>query len=155
VRRGWAVLLAAAALTGVAAFALDRIFPPDLARYATRSLELRDAGGRTLHAALAADGRWRLSARPEDVDPRYLSLLLAQEDRRFWSHRGVDPIALGRAVWQFVTHRHIVSGGSTLTMQVARLLMAHRHTVAGKLVEMARAVQLETATARATSSRCI
>ncbi len=143
-RRGWAVLLAAAALTGVAAIALDRIFPPDLARYATRSLELRDAGGRTLHAALAADARWRLPARPEDVDPRYLSLLLAQEDRRFRSHRGVDPIALGRAVWQFVTHRHIFSGGSTLTMQVARLLMPHRHTVAGKLVEMARAVQLET-----------
>jgi penicillin-binding protein 1C len=143
VRRGWAIPLAAAALTGVAAIAIDRLFPPDLTRYATRSLELHDRGGRTLHVTLAADGRWRLPARPEDVDPRYLSLLLAQEDRRFWSHRGVDPIALGRAVAQLVTRRHIVSGGSTLTMQVARLLMPHRHTVAGKLVEMARAVQLE------------
>jgi penicillin-binding protein 1C len=143
VRRASAFLLAAAALAGVAAIALDRIFPPDLTRYATRSFELRDAGGRTLHVALAADGRWRLPAWPEDVDPRYLSLLLAREDRRFWRHPGVDPIALGRAIRQLVASRHVVSGGSTVTMQVARLLMPHRHTLASKLIEMARAVQLE------------
>ena len=91
-RRGWMVLLAAAALTGAGAIALDRVFPPDLARYTTRSLELRDADGRTLHVGLAADGMWRLPARPEDVDARYLSLLLMQEDRRFWRHPGVDPL---------------------------------------------------------------
>ena len=142
-RGGWATLLAAAALTGAGVIALDRTFPPDLTRYATRSLELRDAEGRTLHVALAADGRWRLPARPEDADPRYLALLLAQEDRRFWRHPGVDPIALARAVLQLLAQGHVVSGGSTLTMQVARLLMPHRHTIAGKLVEIARAVQLE------------
>ena len=142
-RRGGTILLAAAALTGAGTIALDHIFPPDLSRYASRSAELRDTDGRALHVALAADGRWRLPAQPENVDPRYLSLLLGQEDHRFWRHPGVDPIALGRAVWQFVLHRRVVSGGSTLTMQVARLLMPHRHDLAGKLLEIARAVQLE------------
>ena len=52
----------------------------------------------------------------------YLKLLLAYEDRRFYSHHGVDPLALGRAALQLVTHGHIVSGGSTITMQVARLM---------------------------------
>ena len=60
------------------------------------------------------------------ADPQYLKLLLAYEDRRFHSHRGVDPLALGRAALQLMTRGHIVSGGSTITMQLARLMEPRR-----------------------------
>ena len=76
--------------------------------------------------------------------PRYLKLLLAYEDQRFWSHRGVDPLALGRAALQFGTRGHIVSGGSTITMQLARLMEPRRErSLYAKLRQMVRAVQLE------------
>ena len=143
VRRGAGIALAAAALAGAMLTALDRLLPLDLTRYTTRSPELRDHSGALVHVALTPDGMWRLPARLEDVGPRYLSLLIAKEDHRFWHHPGVDPLALTRAAWQLTTRGHIVSGGSTLTMQVARLLMPHRHDVVGKLIEMARALQLE------------
>ncbi|MCL6441419.1 MAG: transglycosylase domain-containing protein, partial [Thermoleophilum sp.] len=68
------------------------------------------------------DGRWRLPATVQDVDPRYLDLLIAYEDKRFRRHHGVDPLAVVRAAMQLITHGRIVSGGSTITMQVARLL---------------------------------
>src|SRR6185312_5939985 len=78
------------------------------------------------------------------VDPGYLKLLLAYEDRRFYDHRGVDPLALGRAAFQLVTSGHIVSGGSTITMQLARLMEPRRErSVYAKLRQMVRAVELE------------
>ena len=70
-------------------------------------------------------------------------MLIATEDHRFWRHPGVDPLALARALWQLATRGHIVSGGSTLTMQVARLLTPHRHDFPGKLQDIVRALQLE------------
>ena len=74
-----------------------------------------------------ADGRWRLPVDAKTgVDPTYLKLLLASEDRRFRSHAGVDPLALARAAFQLVTRGHIVSGGSTITMQLARLMEPRR-----------------------------
>ncbi|MGO9134033.1 MAG: penicillin-binding protein 1C [Methylovirgula sp.] len=81
-----------------------------------------DRNGVLLRAFTMPDGRWRLPAKVEDVDPRFVSMLLAYEDRRFYRHHGVDPEALGRAAAQLLWHHHIVSGASTLTMQVARLL---------------------------------
>ncbi len=137
-------LLCAGALALVAAAALlDRAFPPDLSRYDLRSPEVLDAAGRPLNISTAADGTWRLATTPEQVSLRYLDMLLATEDRRFWRHPGIDPLALARALWQLARHGHVVSGGSTLTMQVARLLTPHPHDLAGKLRDMARAVQLE------------
>ncbi len=121
----------------------DHFFPLDLTRYNTQSLEVRASGGEVLHVSTTPDGMWRLGAEPEAVDPQYLAMLLKTEDRRFWWHPGIDPLALGRAAWQLVTRGHIVSGGSTLTMQVARLLTPHRHDVGGKLFDISRALQLE------------
>jgi len=86
------------------------------------SVEVRAAGGELLRAFTVADGRWRLAVAPEGVDPGYLALLIAYEDRRFYEHRGVDPLALARALAQAVANGRRISGGSTLTMQVARLL---------------------------------
>ncbi|CAN7297720.1 penicillin-binding protein 1C [Bradyrhizobium sp. LjRoot220] len=109
------------------------------------STSIVDRNGKLLRAYAMADGRWRL---PLDaragVDPGYLKLLLAYEDRRFYSHRGVDPLALGRAALQLVTRGHIVSGGSTITMQLARLMEPRRErSVYAKLRQMVRAIQIE------------
>jgi penicillin-binding protein 1C len=104
-----------------------------------------DRNGKLLRAYAMADGRWRLPADAKvGVDPGYLKLLLAYEDRRFRSHGGVDPLALGRAALQLVTRGHIVSGGSTITMQLARLMEPRRErSVTAKLRQMVRAIEIE------------
>ncbi len=122
---------------------LDRLFPPDLSRYRDRGTLVLDQDGGTLRAFLAADGTWRLHADPGQVSGTYLALLKAYEDKRFDRHPGVDPLALARAVGQALWHGEVVSGGSTLTMQVARLLEPRPRTLGAKLAEMARALQLE------------
>jgi len=108
-----------------------------------------DRGGKLLRAYATPEGRWRLPARVEDVDPRFVKLLFAYEDKRFYAHHGVDLFALSRAAFQLVTSGHIVSGGSTLTMQVARLLEPRAHRSFGaKLRQVVRAIELEHALAK-------
>jgi penicillin-binding protein 1C len=102
-----------------------------------------DAQGRLLRAFTTPPGVWRLPARPEDVDPLYLRMLVAYEDRRFASHPGVDVLAVARALGQGLRHGRVVSGASTLTMQTARLLEPHQRDLLGKFQEMGRALQLE------------
>lgn len=105
-----------------------------------------DREGRLLRPYATADGRWRLPVKLSEVDPRYVEALIAYEDKRFREHRGVDPWALGRAALQVVTHGRVVSGGSTLTMQVARLLEPRaERSLTSKLRQMVRAIQLEQA----------
>lgn len=123
--------------------ALDRVFPPDLARWRNRSSVVLAVDGTVLNVATTKDGMWRLATRPHAVNTYYLDMLLAAEDHRFRAHLGVDPLAAGRAAWQLATNGRIVSGGSTLTMQVARLLEPHRRSILGKLHDAIRAVQLE------------
>jgi penicillin-binding protein 1C len=91
------------------------------------------------------DGRWRLPVHAAtDVDPTYLKLLFAYEDRRFYSHGGVDLLALGRAAFQLMTSGHIVSGGSTITMQLARLMEPRRQrSISAKLRQIVRAIEIE------------
>ncbi len=138
------MLLPLALLLGMAAVVVaDRVFPPDLSRLRDLSLAVQARDGAVLDVLTSRDGFWRLPAAVPDVDPRFVALLLATEDKRFWRHHGVDPLAMLRAGWQLATRGHVVSGGSTITMQVARLLSPHPHTVAGKLFDMARALQLE------------
>jgi penicillin-binding protein 1C len=109
------------------------------------STSIVDRNGKLLRAYAMADGRWRLPVDAKTaVDPGYLKLLLAYEDRRFREHGGIDPLALGRAALQLVTRGHIVSGGSTITMQLARLMEPRRErSVYAKLRQMVRAVQIE------------
>lgn len=136
--------LAVAATTLVAtALALDRLFPPDLSRYHDRSTEVVDANGRLLRAFTTADGKWRLKTSVDDVDPLYLGLLKAYEDRRFDSHWGVDPLATLRAAGQLAERGRIVSGASTLSMQAARLLDPRPRSFTTKAIQSARALQLE------------
>jgi len=108
------------------------------------SVEVLDRGGHLLRAYTVADGRWRLAAGLDRVDPRYIDMLLTYEDRRFRDHPGVDWRGLLRAGWQAATNGRIVSGGSTLTMQVARLLEeGTTGQVGGKLRQMRVALALE------------
>jgi len=86
------------------------------------SVEVLDRNGLLLRAYTVADGRWRLGTRLDRVDPSYVDMLIAYEDKRFYRHGGVDLIAMSRAVGQALRNGRIISGGSTLTMQVARLL---------------------------------
>ncbi len=125
-----------------AAVLADRVFPLDLSRLNRLSLEVQAADGTTLDVLPTSDGFLRLPATAADVSPNFLALLLRAEDKRFWIDPGIDPLAMLRAVGQLIRTGHVVSGGSTLTMQVARLLVPHRHNFAGKLYDMARAVQL-------------
>jgi penicillin-binding protein 1C len=119
--------------------------PLPLAQARQISTTVVDRNGKLLRAYAMADGRWRLPVDARTgVDPGYLKLLMAYEDRRFYSHGGVDPLALGRAAFQLVSRGHIVSGGSTITMQLARLMEPRRErSVYAKLRQVVRAVQIE------------
>ncbi|HEY0281210.1 MAG TPA: penicillin-binding protein 1C, partial [Rhizomicrobium sp.] len=100
--------------------------------------------GVLLRAFLSRGGYWRMKTGVSEVSPRYLAMLKAYEDKRFDGHFGVDPLAMARAALQFASAGRIVSGGSTLTMQVARLLEPPKSRGIGtKLIQMVRAVQLE------------
>lgn len=124
-------------------FALDRLFPPNLTRLHAVGVEVQDHDGRILSVLPAPGGFWRLATRPEDVSPILLDLLIAAEDRRFYGHRGIDPLALGRAAGQWLRAGRVVSGGSTLTMQAARLLEPRPRGLRAKAIEIFRALQLE------------
>ena len=86
------------------------------------SVETRGHDGTLMRAYTVEDGLWRLDVSLDQVDAGYIDMLLAFEDRHFWTHSGVDPRAAMRAVGQALRQGRVVSGGSTLTMQVARLL---------------------------------
>ncbi len=86
------------------------------------SVEVRDRNGSLLRAYTVEGGLWRLGASTNAVDPLYIGMLVAYEDHRFWQHSGMDPRAVVRAAWQAVWQGRVVSGGSTITMQVARLI---------------------------------
>jgi penicillin-binding protein 1C len=130
-------------LLGAIIVLLDWTFPPDLSRLAAVGTEVVDRHDRPLALLPASGGVWRFRADAARVSPTLVGLLIAVEDRRFWYHPGVDPAALARAVSQFVRTGHVVSGGSTLAMQAARLLEPRTRTLRSKLIEMARAIQLE------------
>jgi penicillin-binding protein 1C len=104
-------------------------------------VEYRD--GRPAYVFLSPDDKWRLHVELERVDPAFVRALIALEDKRFYDHHGVDPIAIARAAWSDVIHARRVSGGSTLSMQLARLYEPRRRTIPSKLADMFRAVQLD------------
>ncbi len=145
-RTGW-MALAAVCLALAVTFAawVASLGPLPLHEAHDVSTTIVDRHGKLLRAYAMADGRWRLPVHAAtDVDPTYLKLLFAYEDRRFYSHGGVDPLALGRAAVQLATRGHIVSGGSTITMQLARLMEPRRQrSIYAKLRQMVRAVEIE------------
>ena len=144
-RRSLAATIIALVLAGLAGSAvlLDRRYPIATQRLAESSTVVADRDGVPLRIFTTPSGRWRLPVDPDGVSPTYLRLLVDVEDKRFEAHPGVDPLALGRAVLQRAERGHVVSGASTLTMQVVRLLEPRPRTLRSKLIEIARALQLE------------
>jgi len=103
-----------------------------------------DRQGRLLRAFTVMDGRWRLPVNLDEVDPLLIRMLVACEDQRFFDHAGVDYLAVVRAAWQLARHQRIISGASTLSMQVARLLDGRpTRDLVGKARQMALALDLE------------
>jgi penicillin-binding protein 1C len=136
-----ALWTAAAARDGVGRW-IDATALPPLAVQTSAEVVARD--GRLLRAWQVADGRWRMAVALADVDPGFVAQLVAYEDKRFWQHPGVDVRAMARALWQAATSGRVVSGGSTLTMQVARLLEdSGTGRMAGKLRQARVALALE------------
>jgi len=124
--------------------ALDTLFPPPLSRLAEVSVVITDRDDRPLRAFPVDDGRWRMGAELTQIDPAFLEALVVIEDRRFFCHRGVDVRAVLRATRDALRAGRVVSGGSTITMQTARLLEPRpQRTLIAKGIEMLRALQLE------------
>ncbi|HVY34896.1 MAG TPA: penicillin-binding protein 1C [Caulobacteraceae bacterium] len=131
--------LALSALVGVLVLAITL----PLGKLQRSSPVVLDHNGVWLRALPVEDGRWRLRADLDRTDPVFIRRLIALEDAHFWLHPGVDPLAVVRAVVSDVTAGRIRSGGSTLTMQLARRLEPRARTVGAKALEALRAVGLE------------
>ncbi len=136
----WLVLLINAAFLILFVLAFSVPLPDRETGWST-VVEYRD--GTPAHVFLSPDDKWRLRVDLDAIDPKLIDALVALEDKRFWDHDGVDPIAIGRAAWSNLSSGQRVSGGSTLTMQLARLLEPRERTVPSKLLDMFRAAQLD------------
>jgi len=127
----------------VALFTLSAVFPPDMTRARHSSPVALDRRGVWLRALPVEDGRWRIRTDLDRTDDSFKKRLIAVEDARFYGHLGVDPLAVARAAGSAILHGRATSGASTLTMQTARLLEPRPRNLGSKLIEMIRAVQLE------------
>ena len=135
------ILLGAAALLIAGWAAIPK---PDLYEGVSFSTLVTDRHGRPLKLRLADDGRYRLFAPLDSISDAVREATLLYEDRRFSGHPGVDPLALVRAAWTTYVRRTRPVGGSTITMQLARMRFdLETRSPLGKLVQAARALQLE------------
>jgi len=139
-RRRWLTLVLVAT---TALLVFDRLFPPPLPTGAHHAVIVVARDGTPLRAFPDVQHVWRHPVSLDEVSPLYLEALIGYEDKAFWWHPGVNPFALARAGSLVLRHGRIVSGGSTLTMQVARLIEPIPRSAAGKLKQIVRALQLE------------
>lgn len=122
-------------------FILDLVFPLDTnVEYAPIVL---DRNGKILHAYITKDQQWRMKSRLDEITPELKQAIVFKEDKYFYRHTGVNPLAIGRAVINNIFRLKRTSGASTITMQVARMLDRKPRTYINKCVEMFRALQLE------------
>ncbi|MDN6020435.1 MAG: penicillin-binding protein 1C, partial [Enterobacterales bacterium] len=139
----WCGIIALLALLVVAGlWVADKVWPLPIKDVQVARIVVA-ADGSPLWRFADGQGVWRYPVNVEQVSPYYLQALLTYEDRWFYQHPGINPFALARAAWQDVSHGRIISGGSTLSMQVARLLDPHSRTFGGKVRQVWRTVQLE------------
>ncbi|KFC79794.1 penicillin-insensitive transglycosylase/transpeptidase [Buttiauxella agrestis ATCC 33320] len=120
----------------------DRLWPLPLSQ-ANPARVVVAVDGTPLWRFADENGIWRYPVTVSDVSPRYLEALINYEDRWFWDHPGINLLSIIRAAWQDLLSGKVISGGSTLTMQVARLLDPHPRTLGGKVRQVWRALQLE------------
>jgi penicillin-binding protein 1C len=126
-----------------AVLVLDLAFPPPLTRAHINSVLVTDRHGKPLRAFSAPDGRWRFAVSLEEIDPAFVEALVRVEDKRFWNHHGTDWFGMARAAVDSASAGRVVSGGSTITMQTARMLEPRPRNIGSKFVEIWRANQLE------------
>ena len=142
-RRRSLVVAACVLALGAAVLALAWLVPLPARLAQPPSTVVTYADGTPAFVFLSPDDRYRVAASAEDVDPDYLRALLRFEDKRFYRHPGIDPLAIARAAWLNARSGRVVSGGSTLTLQLVRVLEPRPRTLRSKVVEAARALQLE------------
>ena len=137
-----ALLVATASLGGLCFYILR---PPDLGRLSETSQVIRSETGEIINLRLTSKGFWREKVFLSDLDPDLIRTLIAYEDQRYWTHHGVDPLALVRATFDYVKSGEISSGASTLTMQTVRLMDPNlaRRTFTTKLQQMLAAIRLD------------
>lgn len=136
-------LIAGLAALVAAVLLIDVALPPPMERPGGTSILVTDRAGKPLRAFPTTDGRWRFDVNLDEIDPDFVDALVRVEDKRFWRHKGTDWTGLARAAFDSVRAGRIVSGGSTLTMQTARMLEPRPRNAGSKLIEIWRANQLE------------
>src|SRR5689334_8813568 len=112
---------------------LDLIFPLNTKRDYAPLIRAKD--GTVLHAFLTRDQQWRFETKLSELTPELREAIVYKEDKQFYHHPGVNPLAVVRAVWNNVFHLRRTSGASTISMQVARLLKPKKRTYGNKVVE--------------------
>jgi len=130
------ILLGISIYTAIGPLPQESLTPPP-------SPVILDRYGKPLRFFLASDDRWRFYTSLQEIDPNMIKALIAYEDQWFYFHPGVNPFSLLRALLQNYRAKEIVSGGSTLTMQLARMLEQRPRTYKSKIIEILRAIQLE------------
>ena len=115
----------------------ERLHPPP-------SQIVLDRNGEWLRAFLADDDMWRLSENTNTVSPLLHQAMLTTEDKWFYYHWGINPVSIATAFYDNIKAGEVVRGGSTITMQLARLMEPKSRNVPNKLIEVFRAFQLET-----------
>ncbi len=132
-------ILLALAVSYVLPVSQERLYPTGF-----NSIEICDRNGVLLREVLSFDYKTSMWVPLEDITPWMMIATIMREDKRFLFHQGVDVLALARAMWQNARHGHILSGGSTITMQVAKMALNLRgRSVLKKILEIAYAFKLE------------
>jgi len=122
-------------------FLLNIIFPlRDKVEYSTI---VTDAKGDVINAFLTKDDKWRMKTELNEISPLLRKTIIAKEDKYFYSHPGINVVAIGRAFFKNLVHMKRTSGASTITMQVAKALEPRKRTIVAKCIELFRALQLE------------
>jgi len=116
---------------------------PDKKLNSDKAYRFYDHQGQLLNMIISKDGFFRMQINLEDISPLFIKSLLLYEDKYFFQHFGVNPLAIVRAAKQNISSSKIVSGGSTITMQLSRMLQRQKRSYWVKLVEIFRALQLE------------
>ncbi|MFT4024442.1 MAG: transglycosylase domain-containing protein, partial [Flavihumibacter sp.] len=140
-RSGWLRALAVTGLCWLLFFALLWLVP--LPAEKGWSTIITDEQGTVVHAYLSADDKWRMKTGLDEISPLLQQAIVEKEDRWFYHHPGVNPLAMGRAFFRNLFTGRRTSGASTITMQVARSLSPGARTYTRKLLEIFRAFQLE------------
>ncbi len=118
-------------------------FPSQAIKEIGYSQTVLDKDGNILLVFLGSKDRWILPVELDEINPNLINATVAVEDKRFWNHHGVDPLAVLRSAWLNITHQKILMGASTLSMQVIRLVEDRPRTFPNKVIEAVHAVWLE------------